>query len=104
VEEQGPYNSLGKCLTDISEYYSSGIEGYDALYHLVLEKINEEVENQGVVDEETMLSANEIIGGKLYEIVKINNAYSSKDQKIYEQMLKHRFITLKLLELPQYAE
>jgi len=51
-----------------------------------------------------MLSASEIIGAKLYEILKINVAYTPKDQKIYEQMLKHRFINLKLLELPQYSE
>lgn len=41
VEQEGPYNTLNKCLLDIAEYYSQNYEGYDALFHLLLEKVNE---------------------------------------------------------------
>lgn len=39
IEQEGPTNSLNKCLTDICDYYNQNIEGFDALHHLLLEKI-----------------------------------------------------------------
>lgn len=36
-------------MSDIAEYYAQNFEGCDALYHLVMEKVNEEVESHGVV-------------------------------------------------------
>lgn len=66
VEQEGPFCSLGRCLADIADYYLKGIEGYDALFHLLLEKITEEVENQGIVDEATINAAKNIIGARLY--------------------------------------
>lgn len=49
VEEATTFNSLSKCMSDIAEYYAQNFEGCDALYHLVMEKVNEEVESHGVV-------------------------------------------------------
>ena len=56
------------------------------------------------MDEATIEAANSIIGTKLYDLVKMSTARSEKDRKILDQMTKHAFINLELLELPQYIE
>ena len=81
-------------MTDIAEYYLKGVEGFDALFHLLLEKVTEEVEDQGIVDEARINSAKSIIGSKLYELTKISALTTEKDRKILEQMKKHAFVSL----------
>ena len=46
----------------------------------------------------------ELVGAKLYEVIKRGSITSEKDKKIYDQMQKHKFVTLKILELPQYSD
>ena len=41
VEVEGATNTLGKCLSDVADYYVKGYEGFDALYHWMQEKMNE---------------------------------------------------------------
>lgn len=41
--EEGEMVTFDKCLKDIAHFYMSKIDGYDALYHLLLEKISENV-------------------------------------------------------------
>ena len=48
--EGGKSPTIKKCLEDIAGFYSKNISGYDGLYHLVMEKVVEEVENQGIID------------------------------------------------------
>jgi len=47
---------------------------------------------------------NELIGAKLYSIIKLDSQTTPKDLKIHLQMKKHKFVSLKLLELGQYEE
>lgn len=37
--EEGEMETFDKCLKDISEFYMKKLEGYDGLYHLLLEKV-----------------------------------------------------------------
>lgn len=43
-------------------YFGKGLEGLDGLYSLLLEKIVDEIEKQGVVDENIIENAQIILG------------------------------------------
>ena len=47
--EEGVMQTFEKCLRDIAHFYTNNNEGYDGLYHLLLEKISEAIEEQGIV-------------------------------------------------------
>lgn len=49
-----------------------------------------------------MIASRNIVGKKLYEQLKIGTSSCAHDKKIHEQMVRHSFISLKLLDMPQY--
>ncbi len=53
-------------MDDIADFFLKHYEGADGLYHLLIEKIVEEVENIGVVDENMLFAAKNMLGEKLY--------------------------------------
>jgi hypothetical protein len=80
------------------------IEGFDALYHWVLERVIDLVEGQGIVDEETVNAAKNLVGQELYKILQLNTKLSADDIQLFEQEKKHGFICLKMFDLGQYEE
>ncbi len=92
------------CLNDVAEFFGKGLEGLDGLYSLLLEKIIEEVSKQGVVDENMIESAQNIVGEKLYKLINLSNAQTEQDRKLFNSMKRHRFINLKMFALPQYID
>jgi hypothetical protein len=62
------------------------------------------MEKEGVVKGKSVELSNKVIGARLCDKLNLNLSICPEDNKIYEQMLKHQFITLTLLGLPQWAE
>jgi hypothetical protein len=58
--------TIKTCVDDIADFFLKHYEGADGLYHLLIEKIVEEVENIGVVDENMLFAAKNMLGEKLY--------------------------------------
>ena len=88
----------------MADFFGKGLEGLDGLYSLLIEKIIEEVEKQGVVDENMIETAQSIIGEKLYKMVKLGTVQTEKDKKLFNSMKRHKFLNLKMLALPQYID
>ena len=49
------------------------------------------------MDEETIITAKNLVGRELYKILNLNKNSSETDKKIYNQMKRHNFVNLKIL-------